>query len=155
MPATSSDDTVGKGRVRVKSFFSLAPPSAGGPEASSRGHRRHPNVAAIRVYGNRPSEYIGVAAGFGPDGDRQGWTGFLAAAGRIFTKYGDIPFVHWAAYEKIHVKQYIDRYGDPDGVAARVLRNLVDLLPITKNAIALPLPSYSLKVVEGLSISFR
>lgn len=38
--------------------------------------------------------------------------------------------------------------GDPDGVAARVLRNLLDLLPITKSAIALPLPSYSLKVVE-------
>jgi len=29
-----------------------------------------------------------------------------------------------------------------------VLRNLLDLLPVTKNAIALPLPSYSLKVVE-------
>jgi len=37
---------------------------------------------------------------------------------------------------------------DPDGTAARVLRNLLDLLPVTKNAIALPLPSYSLKVVE-------
>jgi predicted RecB family nuclease len=35
-----------------------------------------------------------------------------------------------------------------------VLRNLVDLLPITKNAIALPLPSYSLKVVEGY-VGFR
>ena len=29
-----------------------------------------------------------------------------------------------------------------------MLRNLLDLLPVTKNAIALPLPSYSLKVVE-------
>jgi predicted RecB family nuclease len=47
------------------------------------------------------------------------------------------------------VKQYIDRYGDPDGTAARVLRNLLDLLPITKSTVALPLPSYSLKVVEG------
>ena len=34
------------------------------------------------------------------------------------------------------------------GTAARVLRNLLDLLPVTRNAIALPLPSYSLKVVE-------
>ena len=42
----------------------------------------------------------------------------------------------------------MDRYGDPDGIAARVSANLLDLLPITKSAIALPLPSYSLKVVE-------
>src|ERR1017187_3991186 len=38
--------------------------------------------------------------------------------------------------------------GDPTGVAARVLRNLLDLLPVTKKAIVLPLPSYSLKEVE-------
>jgi len=30
-----------------------------------------------------------------------------------------------------------------------VLRNLLDLLPITRSAVALPIPSYSLKVVEG------
>jgi predicted RecB family nuclease len=39
-------------------------------------------------------------------------------------------------------------------VEAHVLANLLDLLPITKNAIALPLPSYSLKVVEGY-VGFR
>ena len=43
---------------------------------------------------------------------------------------------------------YVKRYGDPNGVADRVLRNLLDLLPLTKKAIVLPLPSYSLKVVE-------
>jgi predicted RecB family nuclease len=37
---------------------------------------------------------------------------------------------------------------DPDGVAARVLGNLLDLLPVTKASIVLPLPSNSLKVVE-------
>ena len=62
--------------------------------------------------------------------------------------YGDIPFVHWHQYERIHIEQYLDRFGDRDGIAARVLANLLDLLPITKSAIALPLPSYSLKVVE-------
>jgi predicted RecB family nuclease len=43
---------------------------------------------------------------------------------------------------------YVQRYGDPNGIAARVFRNLLDLLPITKASVALPLPSYSLKVVE-------
>jgi predicted RecB family nuclease len=33
-------------------------------------------------------------------------------------------------------------------MAARVLERLVDLLPITKRAVSLPLPSYSLKQVE-------
>ena len=103
----------------------------------------------MQAYGKRPSAFNGVTAGFGPNGDREGWSGFLEAAARIFAEYGDIPFVHWHHYEKTHVNQYIGRYGDPDSAAARVLRNLLDLLPITRSAIALPLPSYSLKVVEG------
>ncbi len=36
----------------------------------------------------------------------------------------------------------------PSGVAARVLSNLVDLLSVVRNSVVLPLPSYSLKVVE-------
>jgi predicted RecB family nuclease len=102
----------------------------------------------MQVYGRRPGEFVGVTAGFGPDGDREGWSRFLEAAARIFAGYGDIPFVHWHHYEKTHVSQYVNRYGDPEGVAARVLTNLLDLLPITRDAVALPLPSYSLKVVE-------
>ena len=100
------------------------------------------------MFGKRPGPFTGVTADFGADGDREGWEKFLAAAAGIFGEYGDIPFVHWAAYEKTHVKQYIGKYGDPDGIAARVLKNLLDLLPITKDAVALPLSSYSLKVVE-------
>src|SRR5439155_25926890 len=43
---------------------------------------------------------------------------------------------------------YVRPYGGRDGVAARVRQNLLDLLPITEGAVALPLPSHSLKVVE-------
>jgi predicted RecB family nuclease len=103
----------------------------------------------MQVYGKQPSAFMGVTAGFGENGDREGWVAFLEAAQEIFTAYGDIPFVHWHHYERVHVEQYIKRYGDPDGTASRVLRNLLDLLPVTKNAVALPLPSYSLKVIEG------
>ena len=104
----------------------------------------------MQVYGDRPSEYMGVTAGFGTDGDRDGWNEFLETANAIFANYGDIPFVHWHHYEKTHIKQYILRYGDPAGIAARVLLNLLDLLPVTENTIVLPLPSYSLKVVEAI-----
>lgn len=101
-----------------------------------------------RLYGGRPSGFTGVTAGFGADGDREGWESFLDAAKAVFDDYGDIPFVRWHHYERVHIEQYVERCGDPDGVAARVLANLPDLLPITKGAMALPLPSYSLKVVE-------
>ena len=63
--------------------------------------------------------------------------------------YGDaIPFVHWASYEKTHISQYIDRYGDPDGIAAHVKANLLDLLTVARDSVVLPLPSFSLKVIE-------
>jgi predicted RecB family nuclease len=45
---------------------------------------------------------------------------------------------------------YVERFGDRDGIAARVRRNLFDLLPITRASVALPLPSYGLKSVEEL-----
>jgi len=102
----------------------------------------------MQVFGQQPGEHIVATAGFRTDGDRQGWNDFLANAEKVFNKYGDIPFVHWASYEKTHVKGYIERFGDRKGIAARVLDNLLDLLPITRESIALPLPSYSLKVAE-------
>jgi predicted RecB family nuclease len=102
----------------------------------------------LQVFGENPGEYMATTAGFGPDGDRGGWFRFLDNAERIFDMHGDIPFLHWNHYEKGRVKLYIQRYGDPKGVAGRVLKNLLDLLPITKNSVVLPLPSYSLKVIE-------
>lgn len=108
----------------------------------------------IQVYGKNPGEFLGVTAGFGADGDREGWERFLEAANAIFAEQGDIPFVHWHHYERVHIEMYIQRYGDPAGIAARVLRNLLDLLPLTKASVVLPVPSYSLKVVEQY-VGFR
>lgn len=102
----------------------------------------------MRVFGNKPSSFLYSLAEIGADGDRKGWEEFLKIAGKIFADYGDIPFVHWAFYEKTKIKTYVERYGGKDGIADRVLGNLLDLLPITKDAVVLPQPSYSLKVVE-------
>lgn len=88
-------------------------------------------------------------AGFGVDGDREGWERFLEEARKVFNEYGDLPFGHWHHYERTRLDMYVDRFGDRDGVAARVRADLLDLLPIVQRSIALPLPSYSLKVVEG------
>ena len=56
--------------------------------------------------------------------------------------------MHWHHYERVKIDMYIKRYGDPGGIAQKVRENLLDLLPITNKSIALPLPSYSLKVIE-------
>ncbi len=102
----------------------------------------------LQVYGERPSSYNAATAGFGVDGDRQGWEAFLAASKAILEEYGDLCFVHWHHYERVRLDMYIERFGDVEGIAGRVRSNLLDLLPITQSSIALPLPSYSLKVVE-------
>ncbi len=103
----------------------------------------------LQVFGENPGAYQGVAAGFGPTGDEEGWSAFLVAAQAVFNSHGDIPWLHWAAYEKTKLSLYIGRFGDQNGIADRVRRNLLDLLPVTQAAVVLPLPSYSLKVVEG------
>lgn len=102
----------------------------------------------MQVFGEKPGGFLYSLAETGIEGDRKGWEDFLKIADKIFAEYGDIPFVHWHHYEKTEIKTYIDRYGDIGGIADRVLSNLVDLLPITRNAVVLPQPSYSLKVVE-------
>ena len=118
----------------------------------------------VKVFGEKPSAYQPAQSGFGPDGDCEGWFAFLDLAGRLFTEYGpDLPFVAWSSHEKTRITEYVRRYGDlfPPlpagegrgegagvGIAARVLSNLVDLLTVVRNSVVLPLPSYSLKVVE-------
>jgi predicted RecB family nuclease len=103
----------------------------------------------MQVFGETPSEYLAATAGFGPDGDKQGWEDFLAHAETIFNRYGDLPFVVWGTYEGAFIKEYLEnRFGDASGRAARVKKNLCNLLRKTEESIVLPLSSYSLKVVE-------
>lgn len=102
----------------------------------------------MQVYGEKPSEFMPAVAGFGADGDRDCWLAFLENAEKIFDTCGDIPFVHWASYEKTKLNLYIARYGDAEGIADRVKANLLDLLTVAKNSVILPVPSFSLKVIE-------
>jgi predicted RecB family nuclease len=101
-----------------------------------------------QVYGEKPSEFMVALSGFGTDGDKEGWLCFLTNAKRIFETYGDIPFVHWAPYEQTYLRRYVERFGDAEGIAARVQANLLDLLTVARDSVVLPLPSFSLKVVE-------
>lgn len=102
----------------------------------------------LQVFGNRPGGYVASLGGVGKESDKDCWGAFLAAAERILDDYGEVPFVHWAVYERVKLDGYVARFGDPAGVAAKVRRNLFDLFPITRDSVVLPLPSYSLKVIE-------
>jgi predicted RecB family nuclease len=105
----------------------------------------------MQVFGERPAAFRAATAGFGREGDREGWERFLSEAEAIFAEHGEIPFVHWASYERQKIDLYVSRFRDRDGIAARVKRNLLDLLPITYESLALPLSSYGLKQVERLA----
>ncbi len=94
------------------------------------------------------SPFISAVAGFGENGDKDGWFRFLQEAKKIFDTYGDVHFVHWATYENTKLDMYLDRYGDIDGTAIRVKKKLFDLLVATRESMVLPIPSFSLKVVE-------
>ncbi len=61
------------------------------------------------------------ATGFRSDGARDGWSECLRQTGAIFDVHGDIPLVQWHHYETTKTKADISRYGDPDGLAERVL----------------------------------
>ena len=102
----------------------------------------------LQVFGERPGEFLAATAGFGDDGDREGWELFLCHAEKIFEDHGDLPFVHWHHYERVKLDLYVGRFGDREGIAQRVIGNLLDLLPMTRDSVALPVPSYSLKVIE-------
>jgi predicted RecB family nuclease len=108
----------------------------------------------LKVVENGSSRYLHSAADFGPEGDREAWEGFLRNAAGLLDDRPTRRFIHWGGYEKSRIEMYVDRFGDADGTAARVLDALVDLLPVTRNSIALPIPSYSLKVVEKY-VGFR
>lgn len=101
-----------------------------------------------QVFGSKPGPYMLALAGFGPDGDKQAWLDLLSNCKNIFAEYGDIPFVHWAPYEQTKLKMYIDRFGDVEGTAQRVLDNCLNLLDVVKDSFVLPVHSYSLKEVE-------
>jgi len=102
----------------------------------------------LHVFGESPSDFMPALSGFGQDGDCQGWLEFLRNCSKLFATYGDLPLVHWSPYERAKVKTYIERHGDPEGIADRVMHNLLDLMKVTKEAIILPDYSYSLKRVE-------
>lgn len=102
----------------------------------------------LQAFGEKPSSFMAATAGFGEDGDREGWHAFLDNAAAILSEYGHIPFVHWSHYEKTKLNEYVTRHGDRNGIAAVVHGNLFNLLPVAQATVILPLASYSLKVVE-------
>ena len=103
----------------------------------------------MQVFGSSPGPFTAAIAPFEEGGDEIGWWDFLAKARAILDEHPGIRFVHWHHYEKTRLNEYLKRYGDDKhGTCAEVIDQLLDLLPITKDVVALPTHSYSLKIVE-------
>lgn len=102
----------------------------------------------LKLYSREGTLHKVALADFGENGEEHGWSQFLEIAKAIFDQHGDIPFLHWSHYEKTKINRYIEQFGDNGSIGTRILKNLVDMLPITRNSVVLPIPSYSLKVVE-------
>jgi predicted RecB family nuclease len=102
----------------------------------------------LQIFRQDGGEYLPAIAGFGIDGEREGWEQFLRNADRIFSAYGDVPMVHWSHYERTKVAMYLAKFGDRNGVGQRLNANLLDLYRVATSSVVLPVPSYSLKVIE-------
>ena len=103
----------------------------------------------MQAFGSDSGSYISAEGGYDQQSQMEAWKTFLNNARQMFERYGDaVRFVHWGHYEATMLKKYVERYGDHDGTASQVVSNLFDLLPTFQTAVAIPVPSYSLKVVE-------
>ena len=111
-------------------------------------HAEKTYLWGLKVFGERPTTYMRALAPARVGGDEEGWRTLLRNCQELFREYGDLPLLCWSKYEQTQVKKYIDKFGDGDGVAARILANLCDLLPSVQESAILPIPSYGLKIIE-------
>jgi predicted RecB family nuclease len=96
-----------------------------------------------------PPQYWGAIAPAGPEGDAAAWHAFLTKSGDLIEEFGDLPFVHYSHYEKTWVNQYVERWGDEEGTAAKVASLLWDMeKKAIRGCLCLPVHSYGLKHVE-------
>jgi predicted RecB family nuclease len=83
-----------------------------------------------------------------PEADEHAWRQFLQRYAAQKEGLPPMPVLHWHHYERTMIEKYVARCGDWNGVAEQLLASLVDLLPIFREAVTLPVYSYSLKEVE-------
>jgi uncharacterized protein len=94
-------------------------------------------------------QYWGAIAPAGPDGDAAAWHAFLTKSADLIGEFGDLPFIHYGHYEKTWVNQYVERWGDREGIAAKVASLLWDMeKKAIRGYLCLPVHSYGLKHVE-------
>lgn len=103
----------------------------------------------MQVFGGEHSQYFcSFSSDIQQEDDRESWFHFLQHCESEFKKNGPIHFLHWHHYERVKLEKYIENYGDLKNIGRQIIESLIDLLPVTQQSVALPIPSYSLKVVE-------
>jgi predicted RecB family nuclease len=112
------------------------------------GHQDKVYLWGIYLTGDAHENMQTISPDLSRQSDKENWELFLENCAHIFDTYGDVPFIHWGTFEPLSIQRYIKRYGDRSHVGRRVLRNLLDFFVLLKQAVVVPLPSYSLKVIE-------
>ncbi len=98
--------------------------------------------------GVREPEPEAIVAEFEPLGGRRAWEQFVARALEILQRFPAARWVHYHAYERTWIKEYVQRFGAPAGFAERMEAALFDMYyKVVKAALRLPLRSYSIKQV--------
>lgn len=118
----------------------------GDPEDERFGHAVYLWGLAVD-HGGRPLAPEAIVADPGESGDENGWRRFVARAGSILDAHPESVWVHYANYERTWVKKYAERWGAPAGFLDRLLPRCLDLYAALREAVRLPLRSYSIKFV--------
>lgn len=82
-----------------------------------------------------------------PDGDEDTWRRFLERAGEVLDLRPESCWVHYSVAERTCVKKYVERWGDVDGIAARLLEQMFDLHAAVVKCVRLPVRAYGIKHV--------
>ena len=103
----------------------------------------------LQLFGEGASDYQhSLASPNASDGDLQAWLKFLTICDSVLDEHPTIQFVHYHHYETTMLRKYLERYGDQNYVATRVLEQCVDLHALLRQSVYLPVHSYGLKEVE-------
>lgn len=78
-----------------------------------------------------------------PKDEKKVWKGFV----KLLKDKDDFVIYHFSPYEKVSIKRMFERYGCSKDLFDRIISNMVDLYPILKKSVVLPVHSYSLKSV--------
>lgn len=90
-----------------------------------------------------------------PDEEHKAFLGFMARMKRLMQEEPGLVVYHYHHYEPTHVEKLVEQYGGEE-MLKDLQDRMVDLLPVIRKSVVLPVTSYSLKdVARFLGFNWR